>query len=107
MWSLAYEPDRGRTYLRYKAGAQAPWTVASWVGDSGALSYCEADLTCTGTWPAPQGSAALGRVVAVTAPQLPAIIRLDAVKGEEAWPILAAPQAGRDPLPKTPKFGRP
>ncbi len=107
VWSVVYEADRGRTYLRYQAGTQSEWTIASWPGDSGALSYCEADLTCTGTWPLSQGAAPLGTVAAVTPPQLPAMIRLDAIKGNKPWPILAAPQAGRDPLPPPLKLGGP
>ncbi|HZT87006.1 MAG TPA: type II secretion system protein [Stellaceae bacterium] len=109
-WSLDYEPGAGpggRTYLRYQAGTQKQWTVASWPGNVGGFTYCGAGLTCTETWPPPQGTAALGAVSTAVPPQLPALVRLDAVKTDKPWPILAAPKAARDPLPKLPNLLRP
>jgi prepilin-type N-terminal cleavage/methylation domain-containing protein len=95
-WELAFDPDRGRTYLRYQDGDGQPLTVASWPGDLGGLHYCAPDLTCYDNWPPP-----------IEKPtELPSLIRLDAVRGTEFWPILAAPQADRDPLPRVPNFYR-
>jgi prepilin-type N-terminal cleavage/methylation domain-containing protein len=99
-WELRYEAATGRTYLRYQGGNAAPLTVASWPGDLGGISYCGADLACGSTWPPPR--AAPGQ-----AEELPALIRLDAVKGARFWPILAAPAAARNPPPKIPNFARP
>ena len=87
-WEIVYEADAGRSYLRYRNGGDRAMTLASWPGDYGALRYCGADLVCHDSWPADRGGV-----------QLPALIRLDAVKGTEPWPILAAPESDRDPLP--------
>jgi general secretion pathway protein J len=95
-WELVFDADNGRTYLRYQSGEDAPLTVASWPGDLGGISYCRADLACSDRWPPSAGKAA----------QLPALIRLEAVKGTQFWPILAAPQADRNPLLKIPNFAR-
>ena len=95
-WSIVFEPDAGRTYLRYQNGNSKPLTVASWPGDQGSLSYCGSDLSCFDSWPPAQGPAS----------QLPGLIRLDAIKGDAVWPILAAPRADRDPLPKMPNLFR-
>jgi general secretion pathway protein J len=79
-WTLDYDNAAGRTYLRYRNGEGEPMTVASWPGNYGGFRYCGGDLKCHDTWPADQKS-----------PQLPALVRLDAVKGQTIWPILAAP----------------
>jgi prepilin-type N-terminal cleavage/methylation domain-containing protein len=81
-WEVVFEPEAGRTYLRYVNGATKSMAIASWPGDYGGLHYCGADRTCYDRWPLDKNS-----------PPLPAMIRLDAVKGSERWPILAAPQA--------------
>ncbi len=90
-WEIAFDADAGRSYLRYRNGAEAEMTIASWPGDYGGLSYCGSDLACHSAWPLDQPST-----------ELPALIRLDALKGSEAWPILAAPQSTRDPPPVQP-----
>ena len=97
-WELDYQPDEARTYLRYQAENQAPLAIASWPGDLGGLYYCAPDLACYRSWPPTAGVA-----------ELPALIRLDAVRGERFWPILAAPRADREPLPRpsrTPGVGQ-
>ncbi|MBV8122317.1 MAG: endonuclease domain-containing protein [Alphaproteobacteria bacterium] len=96
-WRLDFEAGAGRTYLRYRDADGDPLTVASWPGDLGSLSYCGADLSCGDRWPPPMERAS----------ELPALIRLNAVKGTDFWPILAAPQADRAPLPKIPRFDTP
>jgi len=96
-WALDFDAAAGRTYLRYRTGDAGLLTAASWPGDLGSLSYCGPDLICGDRWPPPD----------VRAAELPALIRLDAVKGTQFWPILAAPQADRDPLAKIPNFGAP
>jgi prepilin-type N-terminal cleavage/methylation domain-containing protein len=91
-WQLDYSADAGRTYLRYQSG-DTGLTIASWPEDRGAIRYCAPDRACYDTWPPPQK----------TVQQVPSLIRLDIVKGTEAWPILAAPQSeheGRSPLPQ-------
>jgi prepilin-type N-terminal cleavage/methylation domain-containing protein len=86
-WEVAFNDQSGRTQLRYRNGTE-PWMlVASWPGDSGGLRYCGPDLVCHATWPPDKD-----------APQLPQLVRLDAVKGSDPWPILAAPQSDRQPL---------
>jgi hypothetical protein len=90
-WELDYEAGEDRTYLRYQAQNQAPLAIASWPGNLGGFYYCGADLNCYRSWPPAAG-----------ADELPALIRLDAVRGTEFWPILAAPQSARQPLPRTP-----
>lgn len=87
-WELAYKAGSRRTELRYREQGRSPMTVASWPGKLGGLSYCRADLACSNVWPPAGGKAA----------ELPALIRLEAVKGTTYWPILAAPLAARDPL---------
>ncbi|HZT87978.1 MAG TPA: prepilin-type N-terminal cleavage/methylation domain-containing protein [Stellaceae bacterium] len=86
-WSVVYNEASGRSELRYRNGEEAEMLIASWPGDVGGLSYCGPDLVCHDAWP-PDRSAA----------QLPLFVRLDALKGDEAWPILAAPQSDRNPL---------
>lgn len=87
-WELTFDPDAGRSYLRYRNGAGSEMTIASWPGDYGRLSYCGGDFTCHPSWPPDQRSS-----------QLPALVRLDIRKGDDPWPILAAPQADRDSYP--------
>jgi prepilin-type N-terminal cleavage/methylation domain-containing protein len=96
-WELDFDAAAGRTYLRYRTADAGPLTVASWPGDLGSLSYCGPDLVCGDRWPPPEAEAT----------ELPALIRLDAVKGTQFWPILAAPQADREPLAKIPNFAAP
>ena len=96
-WELDFDAYAGRTYLRYRTADAGPLTVASWPGDLGSLSYCSPDLVCGDRWPPPEAEAT----------ELPALIRLDAVKGTQFWPILAAPQADREPLAKIPNFAAP
>jgi prepilin-type N-terminal cleavage/methylation domain-containing protein len=88
-WVLQYDADSARTYLRYRTGDAAPVTVASWPGKLGDMAYCGPDLQCANAWPP-----------AADAAQLPALIRLEAVRGTEFWPILAAPRSAHNPLPK-------
>jgi prepilin-type N-terminal cleavage/methylation domain-containing protein len=86
-WEVAFNEETGRTQLRYRNGAD-PWMViASWPGDSGGLAYCGADRMCHDAWPPDKDAA-----------QLPQLVRLDAVKGDRRWAILAAPQSDRAPL---------
>ncbi|MDR3415422.1 MAG: hypothetical protein P4L83_04470 [Nevskia sp.] len=87
LWELGFDPAEDRTSLRFQAGDGPQLAVASWPGDRGGFRYCQPDLQCYESWPPPQG----------TAEQLPAVIRLDLVKGSDAWPILAAPRDARDP----------
>jgi hypothetical protein len=86
-WSLAYDEGSGRTTLYYRAGAGQRQAIASWPGDRGGFRYCDARLECSGSWPPPDADKAV---------QLPTLIRLDAVRGRQAWPILAAPRAAID-----------
>ena len=86
---MAYDADSARTNLRYRTGEAAPVAVASWPGKLGDMAYCDAELNCTAVWPPPRGGS-----------ELPALIRLQAVRGTEFWPILAAPRGARNPLPK-------
>jgi hypothetical protein len=87
-WVVTFDADAGRSYLRYGNGGEREMTIASWPGDYGAISYCGSDLACHESWPLDAKS-----------PQLPALVRLDAVKGRERWPLLAAPQGDHDPFP--------
>jgi hypothetical protein len=80
-WEIVYEAAAGRTYLRYRNDDGEPMTIASWPGDYGDFRYCATDFKCSDTWPVDKKST-----------QLPALIRLDAVKGDAQWPILAAPE---------------
>jgi prepilin-type N-terminal cleavage/methylation domain-containing protein len=91
LWEVVFDADAGRSYLRYRNGEDRTMTIASWPGDYGGLHYCGDDLACHDSWPLDDRSI-----------QLPALIRLDAIKGSERWPILAAPQSGRDRFPERP-----
>jgi prepilin-type N-terminal cleavage/methylation domain-containing protein len=83
-WTVTFEAATGRSYLRYSNGEQPAMTIASWPGEYGGLRYCGADLVCRDSWPPDKDTA-----------QLPALIRLDMIKGTEPWPVLAAPQGNR------------
>ena len=87
-WEIAYDRSEDRTYLRYQAPDLQQMAVASWPGDRGDFQYCGPDFVCHSAWPPPTG----------TASELPAFVILDAVKGSENWPVLAAPRSDRDPL---------
>ena len=89
-WELVFDPGTGRTALRYTRRGGDPLTVASWPGDRGGLRYCTARLVCSDSWPPAHDPES----------QLPALIILEAVRGIDEWPIAAAPQSDRDPLPK-------
>jgi prepilin-type N-terminal cleavage/methylation domain-containing protein len=88
-WELDYQAGDDRTYLQYRAEDAAPRAIASWPGDLGGFYYCAPSLACYRSWPPAPGAA-----------ELPALIRLDAVRGAKFWPILAAPQADGTPLPR-------
>jgi prepilin-type N-terminal cleavage/methylation domain-containing protein len=83
-WTVTFEAATGRSYLRYSNGDGPAMTIASWPGDYGGLRYCGADLVCRASWPPDKDAS-----------QLPALIRLDMIKGTERWPVLAAPQGNR------------
>ena len=87
-WEVVFDAEARRSYLRYRNNEDREMTIASWPGDDGGLQYCGSNFVCHDSWPLDARSA-----------QLPALIRLDAVKGSEPWPILAAPRGDRDPLP--------
>lgn len=89
-WEVAFNSSTGRTDLRYQAANQPQMTIASWPDDRGGFQYCDPSLVCYDRWPPPSG----------TASEVPSLIRLDAIRGTEAWAILAAPRNGLDPLPK-------
>lgn len=89
-WTIQFDPDKQRTYLRYQAATDPVMTIASWPDDRGGFRYCKVDLTCYDAWPPPN----------VRASTVPALIRLEAVRGTEAWAILAAPRNRREaPVP--------
>lgn len=86
-WEIVFHDQTGRSSLLYRNGGDQPMTIASWPGDSGGLHYCGPDLRCHEIWPPDKRAA-----------QLPLLVRLDAVKGSDEWPILAAPQS--DTMPR-------
>jgi hypothetical protein len=86
-WEVVFDDSSGRSALRYRNGADPAMTIASWPGASGGLRYCGPDLHCHETWPPDQRAA-----------PLPLLVELDAVKGSDPWPILAAPRSDRTPL---------
>lgn len=93
-WEIAYDPATDRTYLRYQSANHAQLTIASWPKDRGGFQYCDPDLSCYRSWPPPADPGTR------PASELPALVLLDAVRGTETWPILAAPQSAPDPLPR-------
>jgi prepilin-type N-terminal cleavage/methylation domain-containing protein len=100
-WELVFDAASARTALTYREATAAPLTIASWPGDRGGLRYCGPRLACSDSWPPPNETGN------ETASQLPAVIILEAVRGTQDWPVAAAPQSARDPLPKPPNLGRP
>lgn len=86
-WDIVFDEQTGRSSLRYRNGAEAELTLASWPGDVGGLRYCDQEFHCGGTWPPDN-----------RAPQLPLLVELQMVRGSEPWPILAAPLSDRTPL---------
>jgi prepilin-type N-terminal cleavage/methylation domain-containing protein len=94
VWQLEFDANARRTYLRYRAANDPALTIASWPENRGALQYCAADLSCYDVWPPP----------GQTVPQVPSLIRLDIVKGTEAWAILAAPQGNHETRQRPLKF---
>jgi prepilin-type N-terminal cleavage/methylation domain-containing protein len=85
-WEIVFDEQTDRNSLRYRNNDDPAMLIASWPGGAGGLRYCSPDLVCRDTWP-PDPKAA----------QLPLLIELDAVKGSDLWPILAAPLADRNP----------
>jgi prepilin-type N-terminal cleavage/methylation domain-containing protein len=100
-WELVFDAASARTALTYREATAPPLTVASWPGDRGGLRYCGPRLACSDSWPPPT------ETDNATTSQLPAMIILEAVRGIDDWPVAAAPQSARDPLPKTPNLARP
>lgn len=92
-WDLTFDAASGRTELRYTASGRAPLLIASWPGDSGGFRYCGSGLACADGWP-PEPDSPVA--------ELPAVIRLDAWRGTQAWPILAAPRGARQVPPNAP-----
>jgi hypothetical protein len=84
-WGVIFDDQTGRSVLNYRNGEGQAMTIASWPGDSGGLRYCDPDLVCRDTWLADPRAKQ----------QLPLLVELDAVKGTEPWPILAAPLSDR------------
>lgn len=87
VWEVVYDAGAGRTHLRYRDRNDHTMDIASWPGDLGDLRYCGADFVCRDRWPPDKDAS-----------ELPLLIRLDAIKGDAPWPILAAPRADRTPL---------
>jgi prepilin-type N-terminal cleavage/methylation domain-containing protein len=87
VWEVVFDPVAGRTHLRYRDRNDRTMDIASWPGDFGGLRYCGPDFACRDTWPPDKDAS-----------ELPLLIRLDAIKGDAPWPILAAPRADRSPL---------
>ena len=88
-WELVYDTAAGRSALTYAADGRPPLTVASWAGDVGEFRYCDGVRSCGSAWPPAAGGGS---------PQLPALIRLEARRGDAPWTILAAPRGAREPL---------
>lgn len=101
-WDLAFDPALSRTALRYRREDRQAMIVASWPGDRGRLLYCTPQIQCSDSWP-PAALSDAGEAVS----QLPALVILEAVRGTDEWPIVAAPQADRDPRPKLENLARP
>ena len=93
-WELRFDAGSARTSLIYTNGSSRPLTVASWPGSRGMLQYCDQRMTCGDHWPLSDEGAT----------QLPALIVLEAIRGDTYWPIAAAPQSARDPVPKRHNF---
>lgn len=94
-WEIKFDGATRRTSLTYRNGTAKPMVIASWPGDRGTLQYCGPTLACADHWPATdEGSS-----------QLPALVVLEAVRGDAIWPVAAAPRAIHDPAPKLQPFG--
>lgn len=89
-WEIVFDDQTGRSSLRYRNGAEPDMLIASWPGNTGDLRYCDADLRCRDTWPADP-----------RATQLPFLVELVVVKGNEPWPILSAPVSDPGPPSRT------
>lgn len=89
-WEIVFNDQTGRSSLRYRNGAEPDMIIASWPGNTGDLRYCDADLRCRDTWPADP-----------RATQLPFLVELVMVKGNEPWPILSAPISDHGPSSRT------
>ena len=79
-WELAFDPDSGETRLLYGASRGAV-PVISWQGNKGKFSYLDAKGEFHEAWPPPLGSW----------PQLPAAIRVEALRDGEPAMFFAAP----------------
>jgi general secretion pathway protein J len=96
VWEMTFNPDSGRTALTYREGAGGDMTIASWAGDRGEFQYCGPDFTCKPDWAT--DPSAVPSVVGAGPSQLPALIRVDLVRGTEPWTLLAAPRSAPDAL---------
>jgi prepilin-type N-terminal cleavage/methylation domain-containing protein len=104
-WELVFDPVAARTALSYRHDDRDALMVASWPGDRGQLRYCDPRLVCSESWP--PANLLASQLGSLKVSQLPALIILDAVRGTAEWPIVAAPQADRDPRPKPRDIMRP
>jgi hypothetical protein len=79
-WRLAFNPESGETQLLYGANKGAA-PIISWQGNRGKFSYLDAKGEYHESWPPPLGSW----------PQLPAAIRVEALRDGQPTIIFAAP----------------
>ncbi|HUW36061.1 MAG TPA: type II secretion system protein [Rhodocyclaceae bacterium] len=88
-WRLKFDPETGRTQLRYGSGDDAP-AVLSWSGNSGRFVYFDANNEAHDDWPP-----FLGKW-----PQLPQAIYLENQNATEPRIIVAVPKGLENPLPR-------
>ena len=88
-WHLRFDPETGRTQLRYGTGDDAA-TVLSWPGNSGRFVYFDANNEAHDEWPPFLGMW----------PQLPQAIYLENQNTEQPRVIVAVPKGLETPLPR-------
>lgn len=92
-WKISFDPQTGKTQLIY-ADAQVESTIALWQGGAAKFVYLDDQMEPHETWPP-----ALGMW-----PQLPKLIRLEAMDSGAPLVIMAMPLGSPVPLPRPQDF---
>lgn len=92
-WEISFDPQTGKTQLTY-ADAKGESTIAVWQGGAAKFTYLDDKLEPHETWPSELGMW----------PQLPKLIRLEAMATGEPLVIMATPLGSPVPMPRPQDF---
>lgn len=92
-WEISFDPQTGKTQLAY-ADAKRKSPIAAWQGGAARFVFMDDKLEPHETWPPELG----------VWPQLPKLIRLEAMDSGEPLVIMAIPLGSPVPLPRPQDF---